>query len=672
MKILRSLLLAASIATATWASAQVTSVRPAATSPLTPVPPSRTTEGHSPATSTLTKEHADAWLDGYVPYALQSGDIPGAVVVVVKDGKILTARGFGYANVADRTPVDPYETLFRVGSVAKLVTWTAVMQLVEQKKLDLDQDVNTYLDFKIPDRAGAPITLRQIMTHTAGFEDSVKHLIVFDRKQVPDYRDLLKMWVPKRIHEPGTTPAYSNYATSLAGYIVERVSAIPFDDYVERNIFGPLKMRNATTRQPVPAALARQLAVGYLEQGRESSGFEFAGPVPAGSMSATGEDMARFMLAHLQQGELDGQRILGADTVNTMHDSPLGKINPLSLVGPLNRMELGFFETNVNGRDVIAHLGDTQAFHTSLHLFRKEGVGIFMSFNSGGSGGASGTLRGALFHDFADRYFPGDGKPDAKVAPAAAAEHARMMIGQWQNSRRSESGFFAILGLFGQVVTTVGPKGELVVPMLVGRNGRPREWVEIAPFVWRDKDGHDRLAATVVNGQVVRWSMDFMSPFMVFDRVPAGRSGTWIKPALFTGIAVLLCTLLAWPIGWAARRKYKAPLSLSGAARRASLAVQVTAGLVVLVLAGWVAVFSAMLQKLNLTASMDPWLWTLQIAGIAVFLTAIAVSAWHTWLTWTDGRGAFRKLWSLLVLASTAVVLYVAVCFGLVAFSVNY
>ncbi len=125
----------------------------------------------------LTRADVEAWLDGYLPYALQTGDIAGAVVVVVKDGEVLLQKGYGYSDVAARKPVDPELTLFRPGSISKLFTWTAVMQQVEQGKLDLDKDINEYLDFKIPPRDGQPITLRNIMTHTAGFEEQVKGLM---------------------------------------------------------------------------------------------------------------------------------------------------------------------------------------------------------------------------------------------------------------------------------------------------------------------------------------------------------------------------------------------------------------------------------------------------------------------------------------------------------------
>ena len=621
----------------------------------------------------LNKGDVDAWLDGYMPYALHTGDIPGAVVVVVKDGQILTARGYGYANLEKHTPVDPERTLFRPGSVSKLVTWTAVMQLVEQHKLDLDTDVNTYLDFKIPPRDGQPVTLRQIMTHTAGFEETVKNLIFYDAGRVQSLGDVIKAWVPHRILDAGTTPAYSNYATAVAGYIVERVSGEKFEDYVERHVFAPLGMHNSSFRQPLQAALVPQMSEGYAKPGQPPEGFEIVGPGPAGALSSSGTDMGRFMIAHLQRGELDGKRILEPATADEMHDSPLDKVNPRSLILPLNRMELGFFETNINGREVIGHLGDTEAFHTSLHLYMKEGVGFYVSFNSPGKAGAAGTLRSALFQDFSDRYLPNLAPKDGVVNAQTAAEHARLMTGYWENSRRSESSFFAMLGLFGQTEIKVGAKGELVVPSLLGENGRPREWVEIAPFIWRDKNGHDRLAAQVVDGKPVRWSMDFMSPFMMFDRVPASASLGWLKPALSAGVIVFLLTALSAPLGWWCRRKYQATLALQGQARKAYRATQIAAGACLLALAGWIGALVTILGNLKYaTGLIDPWLLLLQVFGLVALLGAVAASGWNLKLACSDGRSRGRQLWSVLLLASALVMLYAAVRFGLVAMTVSY
>ena len=640
-----------------------------ALTPQVAAPKAATPSVASPAGApALTKQDVDAWLDGYLPYALHSGDIPGVVVTVVKDGAILTARGYGYANLAEKTPVDPQSTLFRPGSISKLVTWTAVMQQVERGNVDLDRDVNAYLDFRIPPRDGKPITLRQIMTHTAGFEEQAKDISFFDPDHLPALGDFLKAWVPNRIFAPGTTPAYSNYATALAGYIVERASGQPFDDYVDANIFRPLDMRTASFRQPLPPTLAKQASQGYPTPGAPPSQYEIIGPAPAGSLAASGTDMAKFMLAHLEEG----RGVLKPETARLMHQSPVAGLDPMAIIPPLNRMALGFFETNVNGREVIAHLGDLQGFHSSLHLFLADNVGIYYSFNSGGRAGASGTLRAALFNDFADRYFPGP-KPDGRVDPKVSAEHARMMAGLWQNSRRSESSFLKALGLLGQAKVSVGPKGELLVPSLTGTNGRPREWVEIAPFVWRDKYGGDRLAAKVVDGRVVRWSMDMISPFMVFERVPAGLSSAWILPALYASLAVLLLTFLYWPGSWFVRRRYKAALAVEGQGRRAYRATRMMALLDLVVLGGWVAAISVMFADLSkLTATFDPVLWTLQIAGAIVFVGAVGIAGWNLWVTVRDGRRWTRLVWNALVLLATLIVLYVAVRFHLIAMTVNY
>ncbi|HLK53148.1 MAG TPA: serine hydrolase domain-containing protein, partial [Candidatus Angelobacter sp.] len=190
-------------------------------------------------THELTVDDVHAFLDGFVPMQLEREDIAGAVVLVVKDGAIFFAKGYGYSDVDKKMPVTVDATLFRPGSISKLFTWTAVMQLVEQGKLDLDRDINDYLDFKIPEKFGKPITLRHLMTHTPGFEEQVKDLINEEGTPIATLRQHLVSHMPQRIFPPGTTPAYSNYGASLAGYIVERVSGRPFNDYITENIFKP-------------------------------------------------------------------------------------------------------------------------------------------------------------------------------------------------------------------------------------------------------------------------------------------------------------------------------------------------------------------------------------------------------------------------------------------------
>jgi CubicO group peptidase (beta-lactamase class C family) len=613
----------------------------------------------------LTADDVNAWLDGYLPYALHTGDIAGAVVAVVKDGQILTERGYGYSDVAKRTPVDPKLTLFRPGSVSKLFTWTAVMQLVEQGKIDLDADVNQYLDFRIPPRDGKPVTMRNLMQHVGGFEEQAKDIMSEDPK-APGFEALLKQWVPERVFAPGTTPAYSNYGASLAGYVVQRLSGEPFDDYLDKHIFVPLDMKHSTFRQPLPPELVPLMSKGYQLGSDEPRAFEIVGPAPAGSLSSPAEDMAHFMIAHLQNGEYNGKRILRADTAEMMHNSPL------TLLPPLNRMELGFFETNINGREVIAHLGDTQNFHTSLHLFLKEGVGFYVSFNSPGKDEAAGGLRGALFEDFADRYFPGDEK-DSRVDDKTAAGHAAMLKGTWVNSRGSQSNFIAALGLVGQTKASVNGKGELMLPF-PGLNGKPRHWVETAPFVWRDTASHERLAAKVVDGKLVRFSIDGISPFMVFERAPWYQDSAWLIPLLCASLAVLAVTALLWPIAAIVRRRYgAATLALDANALRAFRLSKIAAILILAALCTWALTLYLLIKDINnLGSKFDSTVRFAQIIGVIVFIGGFGLMLWNLWTVWRGTRRWPAKVWSIVLALAAFIVLSVAFAFNLIGFGLLY
>jgi CubicO group peptidase (beta-lactamase class C family) len=627
--------------------------------------PAATAAPPATAAVALTAQDVNAWLDGYLPYALRTGDIAGAVVAVVKDGQIVTERGFGYSDVAKRTPVDPKLTLFRPGSVSKLFTWTAVMQLVEQGKIDLDGDVNQYLDFKIPPREGKPITMRNLMQHTAGFEEQAKGILSHDPK-APGFEALLKQWIPGRVFAPGTTPAYSNYGASLAGYIVQRLSGETFDDYIDKHIFAPLDMKYSSFRQPLPANLEPLMSKGYTLASDPPKPFEMVGPAPAGSLASPGEDMAHFMIAHLQNGEYHGNRILKAETAEMMHNSPL------TLLPPLNRMELGFFETNINGREVIAHLGDTGAFHTSLHLFLKEGVGFYVSFNSAGKAGAAHGLRGALFDDFADRYFPVV-ESAAAVDEKTSASHAAMLKGHWINSRGSQSSFIAFTGLAGQIKVSVDAKGELIVPPFEGLNGKPRHWVEIAPFVWRDSGSHERLAAKLVDGEVVRFSIDGISPFMVLYRASWYANAAWLLPAEYIALCALLLTALFWPITAIVRRRYGATVGLAPEALRAYRFSKIGS---ILILAGgglWELTIVRLFKDYdNLSNKFDATIHFTQVFGILAFFIGTALILWNLRAVWSGQRRWPAKVWSIVLTLSAFILLWIAFVFHLIGFSANF
>jgi CubicO group peptidase (beta-lactamase class C family) len=233
---------------------QPTSIRPLTPKTRSETPASAPT---TPAAVRGVRDRAEleAFVDGIMVANLRDKHVAGATVAVVKDGALLFAKGYGYADVAKRRPIDAERSLFRIGSTSKLFTWTAVMQLVEQGKLDLDADVNRYLDFKIPATFPQPITLRHIMTHTPGFEEDGRDLISDDSTKIPALGGWLATHIPGRVRPPGTFASYSNYATALAGYVVQRASVFQWDDYIEQHVLAPLGMTQTTTRQPLPARL---------------------------------------------------------------------------------------------------------------------------------------------------------------------------------------------------------------------------------------------------------------------------------------------------------------------------------------------------------------------------------------------------------------------------------
>ena len=218
------------------------------------------------------------------------------------------------------------------------------------------------------------------MTHTAGFEERLIGLIGVDGDDIAPLGEFLKRYVPSRIFPPGETPAYSNYATALAGYIVARASGQSFDDYLDQHLFGPLQMRNSTFRQPLPERFRAELSKAYAVASLPSKPIEIVGPAPAGSLTATGADMAHFMVAHLQNGRYGSEQILKPETARYMHDTAL------TILPRVNRMLLGFYEDNYNGHRVIAHGGDTQWFHSDLHLFVDDGVGPVCGVQQHGQG----------------------------------------------------------------------------------------------------------------------------------------------------------------------------------------------------------------------------------------------------------------------------------------------
>lgn len=611
----------------------------------------------------LGRADLEAWLDGFMPYSLQAGDVAGAVVVVVKDGQVLLQKGYGYADVAARTPVDPRRTLFRAGSVAKLVTDTAVMQQVELGKLDLDADINSYLDFHIPDAFGKPVTLRNLLTHTAGFEELLRGLMQSDPKAYKGIDAYLRETKPVRMFPPGEAPSYCNYCLTLAAYIVQRVSGETFDDYLDRHIFQPLDMQRSTFRQPLPEQFAGDMSKGYAVASSEPRYYELVGPAPAGSMTVTGADMARFMIAHLQL-ENGGSTLLRPETARLMHTSMFRG------APPTHGNSLGFFERNRNGRRIIGHGGDTQYFHSDLLLFPDDNVGLFMSFNSTGKNGAVYRLRNALFHQFTDRYFPAPAPQEPTAA--TAIEHAREVAGLYASSRRAQTSFSVVMTLLGQARVVAKDDGTLVIPELTGLNGQPKVWREVAPYVWREVGGQERLAAKMENGRVRLLAFDSGGGIEVLQPVSITESSAWIVPALLVAIAVLFLTVIHWPVAALIRRRYGAAFGLLGQQAVAYRLARVAAIVSLVFSLGWALIIQTGLSDLAAFGGrMDGWIMLFQLLGL-VGLVGAGVAIWNAWLALRGRAKWWSKAWSAALATACVLIVWFGFTFNLIGLRLHY
>ena len=289
------------------------------------------------------------FVDGVMEAQQKAQHFAGAVVVVVRGGQVILQRGYGYADFPERKPVDPERTLFRVASNSKMFVWTAVMQLVEKGVLDLHTDVNRYLKgFQIPATFPEPVTMEHLMTHTAGFEDHVIGLFSETPDSMRPLAELMRTQMPRRVFPPGQVPAYSNYGTTLAALIVEQLSGVPYGRYLEDDLLKPLGMKHASLIQPLPGELAGDMSKGYQWSGgrlREHK-FEFVPWGPCGGMSVSGADMARFMIAHLNDGASGEIRILRPETARLM------RTRLSSPYGMATGMLHGFFPMDWNGEKI--------------------------------------------------------------------------------------------------------------------------------------------------------------------------------------------------------------------------------------------------------------------------------------------------------------------------------
>lgn len=585
----------------------------------------------------------ESYMDGLVNTYMHENDIAGATVGIIKDGEPVLLKGYGYADIAKEKRVDPDSTLFRIGSVSKMFVWTAIMQLVEDDKLALDVDINQYLkDFQIPETYEQPITLHHLMTHSAGFEEYFLGLFAKDTTRLKPLGEILSEELPARVRPPGVYSSYSNHGTGMAAYIVEQVSGMAFEDYVEKHIFEPLKMDHSTFRQPVPKELEPYLSKGYALEGGElvEKDFEYIPLGPVGAASVTAEDMLHFVQAHLQYGQFRGSTILDSTTAQQMQSPALRHAKSV------NPMRYGFIDHSQNGVEIIGHGGDTIFFHSSMMLFPKQNLGFFLSFNSAKGGGT----RGRLFADFVDHYFP---EEDTTVDTLQMSrQELQRFGGSYRANRYPHERLTYIVALFGSNDVMVTDDGMLKTM----ESGKANYWFPIDSLAFQNTKRSEVIAFEENSkGKITHMYRDDL-PIMAFEKVPFASSQS-LHYTLFglTGGAFLV-TLIYWPLAYGIRKRYRLGMTAKPPLPFFKKATAWVNAFVILLFIIWVGISLASSDGgivYGLSAS-------LKVAFVLplISLLMVLLMGYYTYKIWENSEsGIWSRLWySLLFILSASLI----------------
>lgn len=587
----------------------------------------------------------ESFMDDLFARHMEENHIAGAVVAVVKDGQLFFAKGYGYADLENKIPVDAETTMFKIGSLTKLFTWTAVMQLAEQGKLDLDADINTYLDFSIPDTYPQPITPAHLMSHTSGFEDIHADLVKWDEQDLASPREWLVSHIPARVRPPGDVAAYSNYNAALAGYIVARVSGQSYSEYVQEHILTPLGMNGTTAQYPTPPELRAQESVGYIYEDGYQVVPQLLTPedlFPAGVMRASATDMARFMIMHLQDGfygdAATGTRILNEATARQIHGT---------LFAPHPRIlgnAYGFFEFNDNGQRVIGHSGSGEPMESMLLLLPEQNIGVFVAYNSLGAGELNRQHFG-FQRAFFDYYYPAPAVEPIQP-PSDFAARADRFVGAYKWTMSSYTTLEKFSALMGPTINVTNPgDGTLLLESPFG------DWriVEEEPLSFRFADSSYHAAFREDDDGRIIYLFTDLTPMMSFEKVPWYETLAFNMPLLMISLLLFLSMLFVMFIRFLRSRQRVADQTPSS--RRASLVI------------AWISL-------LNLLFIVGNVMWGEQIVfgvpfaykvtlGLGVLSTVLTVTAVvYTVLAWKDHYWsvAFRTYFTLVTVAAVAFV----------------
>jgi CubicO group peptidase (beta-lactamase class C family) len=448
----------------------------------------------------------EAFIDSVAGVEIREYGVPGMVVTVVQDGRVVLCKGYGYADLRARRPMSPDSTVMRVGSVSKPVTALAALQLAEAGRIDLDARVDAYLPGVLRGRYADRVHVRDLFTHTAGLDVRLNGTTTTDPRRLLPLRDYLRRDLPPVVHPPGEVIRYSNHGYVLIGRLVEAASGEEFGAYIQRRLFEPLGMRSSGFR--LEGALADRATVGY-EAGQRAAVLHTQ-IAPAAGLNTTAADMGRLMVAMLDSG-----RVPGAAPLYSTRTAALVLGRRFTMHPGMPGMTFGMFETLRGGVRGVGHSGGIRGFMSGMYLWPAQRTGIFISNN-----GNDGDAVQAVYAAFVDRYLAGT-RTAPPPPPPGAEQRAARVAGAYRLASLAVRSLERAGGLRrGALRVRTGPGGSILL------FGQP--YVEIAPGVYQAGAG----------GEVVGFSADARGKTWMLTSDPFGGNRAWERIAWYQSAAL--------------------------------------------------------------------------------------------------------------------------------------
>ena len=583
------------------------------------------------------------YIDSLVIDEMNISHVPGAILVVVQDSQEAYVQGYGYADVENQKKVDPNRTGFRIASVTKTFTATAILQLAQQGLIDLHVPVSRYLpDDRFTFLEDEPFTVHQLLTHTAGIDFTDIGDAAIRPEDVVPLETFVRNHIPDIVHKPGSVHSYSNFGYTILGYIIQHISGISYEEYILKHILEPLDMNSSSMTQPLGEPFRSNLSNGHkLDDGFVSIPRDYTNTVPGGGLISTAHDMSRYLMMHLQGGELDSAVILNPEYHYLLTTQQYGSKNTKYGIC------YSFLENGWTGRRSLEHTGGQLGFLSLFVLIPETGTGLFIAQNIRENAGGfrydvATAILDTLLHR-KERHI--DLPPPSSSLDAIASRYT----GRYQQMNYSHSSFEKLGVLFGYFDATYDVKysgnGLLTI--------NDEDYVMVSDNLFHEND------------ESSPWNLEFIME----DNGQAGsiRSGTtsykrtpWYVSTAFwrilfgTGFALILIHLLRFPFIWIVRKVKKREATIRQKDPY-TLCLNLSAGLLISGLIGiaiHLTVYGGQLADYGVPLTFKLTL-LLNTAGavIALFFPVVLINWWRR------KANLYSKIWtSLIVLASVMVV----------------